>query len=83
MNAKTLFRGIIFLLLLFVVLYVGMENTHRVDFYFPLLLEKKISQPAALLFFGMFAVGVLAGMTLNSGGEKKSGGGEGESRKKK
>ena len=82
MTAKTLFRGIIFLLLLFVVLYVGMENTHRVDFYFPLLLEKKISQPAALLFFGMFAVGVLAGMTLNSGGEKKSGG-EGESRKKK
>ena len=82
MNAKTLFRGTIFLLLLFVVLYVGMENTHRVDFYFPLLLEKKISQPAALLFFGMFAVGVLAGMTLNSGGEKKSGG-DGESRKKK
>ena len=83
MNAKTLFRGVIFLLLLFVVLYVGMENPHRIDFYFPVLLEKKISQPAALLFFGMFAAGVLAGMMLNSGGEKKSSGGEGESRRKK
>jgi uncharacterized integral membrane protein len=81
MNAKTLFRGIIFLLLLFVMLYVGMENPHRIDFYFPALLEKKISQPAALLFFGMFAVGVIAGMMLNSGGDKKSG--ESESRKKK
>ena len=80
MNAKAIFRGIIFLLLLFVVLYVGMENTHRIDFYFPVLLDKKISQPAALIFFGMFAVGVMAGMVLNSGGDKK---GEGESRKKK
>ena len=82
MNAKTFFRATVFLLLLFVVLYVGMENPHRIDFCFPVLLEKKISQPAALLFFGMFAVGVLAGLTLNSGGEKKSGG-EPEGRKKK
>jgi len=81
MNAKTLFRAIVFLLLLFVVLYVGMENKHSIDFYFPLLLEKKISQPAALLYFGMFAVGVIAGMMLNSGGDNK--GGESESRKKK
>jgi len=81
MNARTLFRGIVFLLLLFVVLYVGMENPHRIDFYFPVLLDKKISQPAALLFFAIFAVGVIAGMMLNSGGDKKSG--EGESRKKK
>ena len=58
-----------------------MENPHRIDFYFPVLLDKKISQPAALLFFGMFAVGVIAGMMLNTGGEKKSA--EGEPRKKK
>ena len=81
MNAKTLFRAIVFLLLLFVVLYVGMENPHRIDFYFPILLDKKISQPAALLFFGMFAVGVIAGMMLNNGGDKKSG--DGEPKKKK
>ena len=81
MNAKTLFRAFIFLLLLFVVLYVGMENTHRIDFYFPVLLEKKLSQPAALIFFAMFAVGVVAGMMLNSNTGASSG--EGEPRKKK
>jgi len=82
MNAKTLFRAIVFLLLLFVVLYVGMENKHSVDFYFPLLLDKKISQPAALLYFGMFAVGVLAGMVLNAGGKEKGGESEGGKKKK-
>jgi uncharacterized integral membrane protein len=81
MNAKTLFRSIVILLLLFVVLYVGMENTHRIDFNFPVLLEKKISQPAALLFFAMFAVGVIVGMVLNS--NTGTGGGEAEPRKKK
>jgi len=83
MNAKTIFRGLVFLLLLFVVLYVGMANPHKIDFYFPLLLEKKISQPAALLFFGMFAIGVVAGMMLTGDKQKAVGGGGGESRKKK
>lgn len=80
MNAKIFFRAVVFLLLLFVVLYVGMSNTHRIDFYFPLLLDKKVSQPGAIIFFAMFAIGVLAGMMLNSGGKEASGG---ESKKKR
>lgn len=83
MNAKIFLRTIVFLTLLFVVLYIGMTNTHRVDFYFPMLLDKRITQPAAVLFFAMFAIGVIAGMMLNSGG---SGGGkssEGSSSKRK
>jgi uncharacterized integral membrane protein len=68
MNLKTFFRGFVFLALLFVVLYVGMNNTHKVDFSFPILFDRRVTQPAALLFFGMFAIGVLAGMALNAGG---------------
>lgn len=81
MNLKLLFRGFVILVLLFVVLYVGMTNTHPIDFFFPLLLEKKISQPAALIFFGMFAIGVVAGMMLNANKGKAAA--EGEPRKKK
>lgn len=81
MNAKTLFRGIVFLLLLFIALYLGMKNTHPIDFYFPVVLEKKLSLPAALLFFVMFAIGLMAGIMMNSGKEQKSS--EGEGRKKK
>ncbi len=76
MNAKALFRGLVILLSLFVVLYVGMANPHRVDFYFPIMLKEKISQPAALLFFGMFAIGVIVGMMLNANAGKKSEGSE-------
>jgi hypothetical protein len=71
MNAKMFLRALVFLLLLFVVLYIGMTNPHRIDFYFPILLDRKVTQPAALIFFAMFAIGVIAGMMLNSGGGGK------------
>ena len=70
MNSKLFFRGLVVLFLLFVVLYIGMNNTHPVDFNFPVLPEKKISQPAAYVFFAIFAAGVLAGLLLK-GGEKQ------------
>jgi len=84
MNTRMFLRAFVFLLLLFIVLYLGMENRHRVDFYFPLVFEKKVTQPAAFLFFAMFAIGVLAGMALNSGGGGGGGGGgDGAGRKRK
>jgi hypothetical protein len=78
MNAKMLLRAFVFLLMLFVVLYTGMHNTHRIDFYFPIVLTKKAVAPAALIFFAVFALGVLAGMALNAGGT--SGGSAGRKR---
>ncbi len=83
MNTKMVLRAFVFLLLCFAVLYVGMANPQRVDFHFPLLLERKVTQPAALLYFAMFAVGVIAGMMLNAGGSSKGGsdGGGGSKRK--
>jgi hypothetical protein len=59
------------------MLYVGMNNTHRVDFHFPVAGttdKTPIQASAALIFFGVFAVGLLAGtiLTVGSGGKGSS-----------
>ncbi len=73
MSFKAVFNAIVFLGILFVVLYIGMNNGQTADFYFPVLTQKKITTTAALIYFGMFAVGVLAGTVLTSGGGKGKG----------
>jgi hypothetical protein len=47
-----------------------MENRQSVDFYFPILLDKKWTDQAGIVFFVMFAAGVLAGALLTAGGGK-------------
>jgi hypothetical protein len=69
-SMKTVLRTIVFLVMLFAFLYVGIYNTHPIKFSFPLLEMKDVDQPAALIYFGMFAVGVVAGLALGSGGQK-------------
>ena len=68
MSFKAVLKSIAFLAILFVMLYVGMNNTDTINFSFPVALKERIKAPAAILFFGMFAVGVLAGTLLHSGG---------------
>jgi len=67
---KAVFKAIVFLGILFVMLYIGMNNGQSADFYFPVLTTKKITTSAALIYFGIFAVGVLAGTVLSVGGGK-------------
>jgi len=66
------------LIILFVMLYVGMSNTKEIDFNFPIAgtpAKNPLRAPAGLIYFGVFAVGVLAGTMLHgSGGGKKSSG---------
>lgn len=77
---KAVVKTIVLLAILFVMLYVGMNNTHAIDFYFPIAgttAKTPIHALAALIYFGVFAVGVLAGtvLTVGSGrGGKKNGG---------
>ncbi len=78
---KAVVKTIVFLALLFVMLYVGMNNTHEIDFRFPIagITEKKpIHATAGLIYFAIFAVGLLAGTVLavgsGKGGAKKGGG---------
>ena len=78
MSFQAVIKSVVFLALLFVVLYMGMNNPHRIDFRFPIAgvtASEPIRAPAAIIYFGVFAVGVLAGTLLHSskGGKKSSG----------
>ena len=73
---KAVVKTVTFIVILFVMLYVGMNNTHQISFRFPVagVTEKTpLHASAALIYFGMFAVGLLAGTILAVG----SGGGRG------
>ena len=80
MSFKAVLKSFAFLILLFVVLYVGVNNRGNIDFSFPVASKDKINAPAAFIYFGVFAVGVLAGTMLHSGG---GGGKKGSSSKEK
>jgi hypothetical protein len=78
MSFQAVIKSVLFLALLFVMLYVGMNNPHQIDFRFPIAgvtAKDPIHAPAAIIYFGVFAVGVLAGTLLHSSKTgKKSGG---------
>jgi uncharacterized integral membrane protein len=84
---KTVFKTIALLIILFVMIYVGMNNTHEIDFNFPITgtpAKVPIHAPAALIYFGIFAIGVLAGTMLHGNGSGGSDeGGEGKKPKRK
>jgi len=73
MNFKVLFRLLVFLAIFFVMMYIGMNNTESIVFSFPLAFTHDVHAAAAIVFFGIFAVGVLGGAVLAAG----SGGGGG------
>jgi len=79
MSFKAVVKSIVFLALLFVMLYVGMNNPQQIDFQFPVAgttAKNPIHAPAAMIYFGVFAVGVLAGTLLHTskgGGGRKGG----------
>jgi uncharacterized membrane protein YciS (DUF1049 family) len=80
---KAVVKTIALLAILFVMLYVGMNNGHTIDFQFPVAgttSKSPIRQPAALIYFGIFAIGVLAGtiLTFGGGSEGARGGGGGK-----
>lgn len=70
MSFSAVLKSIVFLGILFVMLYVGMNNPKPIDFHFPIATTSKgpIHASAALIYFGVFAVGVLAGTMLHGGG---------------
>jgi hypothetical protein len=73
---KAVLKTIALLVILFVMLYVGMNNTHAVDFHFPVAgttTKEPLRASAALIYFGIFAVGLLAGTILTVGGGSSSG----------
>jgi uncharacterized membrane protein YciS (DUF1049 family) len=74
---KAVVKTVVLLAILFVMLYVGMNNTHRIDFHFPVggaTAKTPVHASAALIYFGVFAVGLLAGTILAVGGRLAGGG---------
>jgi hypothetical protein len=79
MSFSAVIKSLVFLGLLFVMLYVGMNNPKPIDFNFPVagVTDKNpIHASAALIYFGVFASGVFAGTLLHTskGGRKSAAG---------
>jgi len=74
MNAKLLLKTLFFILILLLLVLMGMHNRGAVDFTLPPVIPQVIRQPAALMYFAFFAVGVLTGTVLTAGTGKKGGG---------
>jgi len=63
---KTGFVMGIFLLLVL----MGVHNRGQVDFSCPPLIANVVQQPAALMYFAFFAIGVITGTVITFGGSK-------------
>ncbi|KAB2660643.1 MAG: hypothetical protein DVB32_04740 [Verrucomicrobia bacterium] len=73
MNAKLIFKTLFLIVVLLLLVMMGMNNRGTVAFSLPPLLTKSVTQPAALMYIGFFAIGLLSGVILASGtGGKKS-----------
>ncbi len=70
---QVLKTGFFMVVLLFLVL-MGVHNRRTVDFNLPPVLQEQVQQPAALMYFGFFAVGVVTGTIAALGQRKPSGG---------
>lgn len=81
---KLFLRALVFLAATFIVVYIGMTNTGTIPFRFPLLFDHDIKQPAAIIYFGVFAIGVIAGLMVLGGGSSGKGAskGSGDGKKK-
>lgn len=71
MNAKILLKSLFVVLVLLLLVLMGMNNRELVNFALPPIVPRRIQQPAALMYFGCFAVGFLTGTIVWAGGGKK------------
>ncbi len=73
MNTKLLLKTIFLVLILLLLVIMGMNNRQPVQLSMPPVLPPIQKQPAALMYFGFFAVGLLTGTIITAG--RKGGGG--------
>jgi uncharacterized integral membrane protein len=70
MNPKLILKTLVVIAILSLLVLMGMNNRQKVDLYMPPLLNKTQSFPAALMYFGFFAIGFLTGTILTAGGKR-------------
>ena len=73
MSAMLLIKIVFFTAIFLLLVLMGVHNRETVDFNLPPLLTKVVEQPAALMYFAFFAVGMITGAFLSFGGRKESG----------
>ncbi|HEU5123513.1 MAG TPA: hypothetical protein VFW05_05550 [Verrucomicrobiae bacterium] len=73
MNSKLLLKTLFMIAILALLVLMGMNNRQTVSLSLPPLIPKTQELPAALMYFGFFAVGVLTGTVLTAGGKKGGG----------
>jgi uncharacterized integral membrane protein len=71
MNPKLLLKTIFLIIVVLLLVMIGMNNRGPVSFSLPPLLSQTIKLPAALMYIGFFAIGLLTGTVLTAGGSKK------------
>lgn len=74
--ARLIFKTAFLIALLLLLVIMGMNNRQTVELNLPPLIGQTQKQPAAIMYFGFFAVGLLAGAVLTAG---KKGGGKSKS----
>jgi len=71
MNIISLIKLLFATAVLSVLVLIGVNNRDLVAFKLPPLMTQVVQQPAALMYFGFFAVGLISGAILSIGGGKK------------
>ena len=72
MSVMRVLKMVFFMVVLLFLILMGMHNRGTVNFQLPLLLRHEVRQPAALMYFGFFAVGVITGTLAALGRSKPS-----------
>ncbi|MCL5097428.1 MAG: hypothetical protein M1608_07855 [Candidatus Omnitrophica bacterium] len=72
-TAKLILKTLFLIIILLLLVLMGMGNRSLVTFELPPIWSRSIRQPAAIMYFAFFAIGVLTGTVLTVG--RKGGGG--------
>ncbi len=75
MNLKLIFKTLVIIAILSLLVLMGMNNTSYIELHLPRIKPEwptVLKQPAALMYFGFFGIGFLAGTIVMSGGGKRS-----------
>ncbi len=74
MNLIQVLKTLFFMVVLLFLVLMGVHNRRTVNFDLPPVLQEQVRQPAALMYFGFFAVGVVTGTIAALGNRKPSAG---------
>ncbi len=74
MNFKLIFKTLFVIAVLSLLVLMGLNNPNSIELHLPHVKPEWptiVKQPAALMYFGFFGVGFLAGTIVMAGGGKR------------